>query len=132
MAIRYEPPRGAILLCDYSGGMMPEMTKKRPVIVLSTPSAQLCMVVPLSSKMPVPIEPWHYLLSTPNPLPSPYDHLEHWVKADMVSSVSYRRLSLLCAGKDKQGKRIHVSRKATSADMTQILTCINAALSIRP
>jgi uncharacterized protein YifN (PemK superfamily) len=128
MALKYAPPPGTILLCDFTGSVLPEMNKKRPVVLLSSVSSQLCIIVPLSTTRPSHREKWHYLLHTPDPLPPPYNAKAHWVKCDMISTVSFARLSLPSLGKNADGKRSYVIKNISDADMQQISACICAAV----
>jgi uncharacterized protein YifN (PemK superfamily) len=128
MAIKYRPAPGAILLCDFQGNIQPEINKKRPVIVLASVSPGLCIVVPLSTTEPFPLQKWHYLLSTPDPLPPPYDAQEHWVKGDMVNTISFARLSFPFRSKDSRGKRIYDYKNVSAEDMCRILSCVARAV----
>jgi len=72
--------------------IVPEMTKKRPVIVISPKYRhQLCTVVPVSTVSPLKVEDWHYKLP-PKSLPTSLRNLECWAKCDMVTSVATSRL----------------------------------------
>lgn len=128
MAINYPPRIGTILFCDFHGTVFPEMDKKRPVVVLSCISNNLCIVVPLSTTAPISPRPWHYLLRTPDPLPSPFDAVQHWVKGDMVSTVSFSRLRLPSRGKDRLGKRIYDIRIISDKDLQEIRRCVVSAV----
>jgi uncharacterized protein YifN (PemK superfamily) len=128
MAVKYDPHPGTILLCDFSGNIPPEINKKRPIVVLSTVSAELSIVVPLSTTRPLKQQKWHYLLQTPQPLPAPYDGLEHWVKGDMIYTVSFKRLSYPIEGKAADGKRLRVVKIITAEDLAHIYACISAAI----
>lgn len=96
MALMYYPRPGEILVCDYRGGFQPpEMTKRRPAVVVSPRlrrRADLVGVVPLSTTEPNPVEAYHCRIEFENPLPQPFDSNVMWAKADMVSSVSFDRL----------------------------------------
>ena len=129
MALKYPPDAGAILLCRFDG-IEPEMTKKRPVVVLSCVSYRLCLVVPLSTTEPTEQKPWHCLINTPDPLPAPYDSKVHWLKGDMAGVVSYDRLFVPFQGKDEHGHRIWVKRKLNHEDMKKIRRCVASALGI--
>nr|WP_181374949.1 type II toxin-antitoxin system PemK/MazF family toxin [Polaromonas sp. H8N]AWD72274.1 toxin, PemK superfamily [Polaromonas sp. H8N] len=123
MAIHYHPEQGTILVCDFTGFIIPEMTKRRPVVVVSPRLRRrsgLCTVVPLSTTDPNPVEPYHYRLHTIPPLPSPYDKPAHWVKTDMVYTVSFERLFLMRSGMGADGKRIYDQRVIDKADMLKI------------
>ena len=97
MSIQFHPEPGTILICDFKGLNAPEMTKRRPVIVISPRfkhRTKLCTVVPLSTTVPSKIEPYHYKLNITPPLPEPYDANHAWVKADMLYTVAFDRLFL--------------------------------------
>jgi uncharacterized protein YifN (PemK superfamily) len=92
MSISFHPKAGMVLICDFTGYIAPEIIKSRPVVVI-TPNhfyrAGLCIVVPLSTTPPDPIQPYHYAL-TGSPFPN--DKTEHWAKCDLVATVSISRL----------------------------------------
>lgn len=123
--INFFPKPGMVLICDYTkGSIYPEMTKKRPVIVVSPYSInkrKLCIVVPLSTVTPDFIEFFHYKLPA-----GKYNfqdkRKDSWVKCNMISTVSIYRLD-----------RIKHLRKFTaplisSKDLKAIRECINLAL----
>jgi mRNA interferase MazF len=107
MPLRFHPQLGTVLLCDYSTGfILPEMVKRRPVVVVSPPFKRrtgVCTVVPLSTTPPLPIEKWHVLLPIEPPLPKPFHRSPVWVKADRSAAVSFERLDLPQAGRDASG-----------------------------
>jgi mRNA interferase MazF len=127
MALSIHPEQGTIVICDFSGFQSPEMTKKRPAIVVSPRfrnRGNLCAVVPLSTTAPIPVMPYHYRLQMDEPLPAPYDADMHWVKADMVYTLSFARLSLPFEGKDASGKRIYDVRVVDASDLKKIQCCV--------
>jgi uncharacterized protein YifN (PemK superfamily) len=127
MSIPYHPEQGTILICDFKGFVEPEMVKRRPVIVISPRLRQrgkLCAIVPLSTSTPSQIMPYHYKLHTDPELPEPYNEKYHWVKADMIYTVSFDRLSLPFIGKDLSGKRIYDVRVIDKSDLIKIQHCI--------
>ena len=63
-----------------------------------------------------------------DPLPAPYDAAEHWVKGDMVNTVSFARLDLPYVGKDRKGKRIYDIKTVPKEDFTRIIACVAFAL----
>lgn len=126
--IKYKPQRGAILICDYDGSVHPEMNKRRLVIVVANKAHNLCIVVPLSTTRPSDQKDWHYVLQTPEPFPAPYDALGHWVKCDMINTVSYDRLFFPFIGKDAQGKRIYDMRVISDSDLKCVLECVAQAI----
>lgn len=109
MAINEHPAPGIILMCDYgSGFIVPEMVKRRPVVVISpkiTARAGLCTVVPLSTTAPDPIMQYTCQIDLPSQLPDWLDKEDVWVKADMVAAVSLSRLDFIRLAKNNQGKR---------------------------
>jgi mRNA interferase MazF len=64
-------------------------------------------------------------------LPEPYNAEFHWVKADMVYTVSLDRLFLPFFGKD-QGKRSYDIRVISKDELVTIQQCILAGLGIIP
>lgn len=129
MAIKYAPEIGQILLCDFDG-IEPEMRKRRPVVVLATVSPRLCIVAPLSLTEPEEQKPWHYVINTPNSLPPPYDAKVRWLKGDVIAPVSFKRLTMPCKGKDKDGNRLYVKIRLDAGQMREIRKCAAAALGI--
>jgi mRNA interferase MazF len=135
MALSYHPETGTIVICDFRGFVQPEMVKTRPAIVISPRFRHrygLCTIVPLSTKQPDPIMPYHYKLSLDEPLPKPFNSDFHWVKGDMLSTVSFSRLSLPRLGKDENGKRIYVTKIIKDVDLFNIRKCILYALAFFP
>lgn len=123
MAVHFHPEQGAILACDFRGFEAPEIVKRRPVVVISPRLRHrtgLCTVVPMSTTEPRQLEAYHYRLHTDPALPSPYDSPAHWVKADMVYTVSFDRLFLMFRGKDDQGVRVYDQRVIDQADLLKI------------
>jgi mRNA interferase MazF len=53
-----------------------------------------------------------------------------WIKADMIYTVSFERLSLPFTGKDESGKRIYDNRKVSDADLLRIQQCALKALGL--
>ena len=99
MSIKFVPKAGTVLLCDYSTGFVPpEMTKRRPVVVLSPRKHPrnirdtTVLVAPFSTRMPRSLEPYHVHIPAGT---YPFFSHDSWVKADMISAVSLARLSLL-------------------------------------
>lgn len=98
MAIYFVPTPGTVLLCDYGfSGVPPEMTKRRPVVVLSPRRRRTngtYLVVPLSRSVPRPMEPVHCRIAA-----GTYafldSRIDSWAKCDMVAAVSGERLDRL-------------------------------------
>lgn len=131
MAINFMPHCGAILICKFDGLNEPEMTKRRPVVVVSPKSKDrwgLCTVVPLSTTAPRPVKECHYKLTTAPPLPEPYNSDWHWVKGDMLYTMSFERLSMPLIGKDDSGKRLYDDRVVSEEDLKAIRACVLSGL----
>jgi len=101
--IPFQPAEGSVLYCDYDGFKVPEMIKKRPVIVIRRhrQNRKLVTVVPISLTMP------DILLSYHIPMKEDFckEHLkgkQSWVKCDMVNVISIDRLREI---KNHQGQR---------------------------
>lgn len=129
--IAFPPEVELELLCDFDGTGN-EMVKRRLVVVLSSVSTRLCNIVPFSTRDSDQQMPWHCIVNTPNPLPSPYDHKVHWLKGDMVVTVSFHRLSMPCKGKDRDGHRLYVKVRIDEAQMRKIRQCVAVAFGISP
>ncbi len=92
MAIDFHPKAGMVLRCDLRGSVLPEMTKVRPVVVITPSYLQrkgLATIVPLSTQRPPDICAYHVRLEEPafaDAAP------EVWAKCDLAMSVSYARL----------------------------------------
>ncbi len=88
--------QGQVLICDFSSGFVPpEMTKTRPVIVISRESTHKrrpCTIVPFSTTAPALIEPWHTLFAI-NPIGPTFMVPGVSAKCDMHYTVSFERLS---------------------------------------
>ena len=106
------------------------MTKRRPVVVVSSVSDRLCIVVPLSTTPPRHPHPWHVKIDLEESLPEPYTELSCWAKCDMVASVSFSRLNLFRGGK-ANGKRIYLERKITDTALEVIRAAIWQAISAK-
>lgn len=133
MTIQFNPEQGTILVCDFHGFVTPEMVKRRPVVVVSPRlrnRENLCTVVPLSTTPPREVSAYHFKLHVAPLLPAPYNADFHWVKADMVYTVSFDRLSLLFDGKDGSGKRIYDVRVIDKSDLLKIQSCVLHGLGL--
>lgn len=133
--IKFPPRKGAFLQCDFRGFIEPEMTKKRPVIVISTPDLhgegnKLATIVPLSTTTPDPVREYHYLLKN-IPIFPYYDSSEAWVKCDMIYTVSFERLSLFYRGKLPNGKRNYIYESVSDEDFKRIKECVAKGVGVR-
>jgi uncharacterized protein YifN (PemK superfamily) len=75
---------------------------------------------------------YHYKLKLDKPLPAPYDSSFHWVKGDMLTTVSFSRLFLPRASKDSNGKRRYIVKIIEDIDLCNIRKCILCALALSP
>ena len=134
MTIHYHPSPGTILICDYSKGFVPpEMVKRRLAVIISPRLRKrdgLCTVVPFSSVMPNQIMPYHHKIVMDPLLPAPYNNKIQWVKADMLATVSFKRLNLPFKKKDSDGKREYDIRIIDDADFLKIKMCVLHALGM--
>lgn len=92
MGLKFQPKVGSVVVCDFRGMVVPEIVKKRPVIVVARNrfNSQLVTVVPISTTVPVPARGYHHALRQ-NPIPG-NEHISCWVKCDMINVVSLERL----------------------------------------
>jgi uncharacterized protein YifN (PemK superfamily) len=94
MAITFPPDHGQILMCDFTSGFVrPEMQKIRHCIVVSPKRhTGTCLIVPLSTQPPKPVESWHYLI--PRHIYACIEcGTDVWAKGDMVTHAAFERLS---------------------------------------
>lgn len=136
MSLKFAPYFGMFVECDFKGMIEPEMVKRRPVIVISTPELhgdgnRLATIVPLSTSAPDPVMPYHVFLNDIPVLPY-FDSPTAWVKCDMIYTVSLDRLSLFCRGKDHDtGKRIYIYDCLSPATMARIQQAVLYGIGIR-
>ncbi|WP_408967387.1 type II toxin-antitoxin system PemK/MazF family toxin [Oryzomonas sp.] len=134
MPLTFHPQPGTVLICDFSTGFKaPEIIKRRPVVVISPRprrKTQLCIVVPLSTTPPVPVETHHHCLD-PASLPATLAARQTWAKCDILMTVSLQRLDRVKMGKDPAtGKRIYSSGTVTPSDFKAIQKSVLAALGL--
>lgn len=133
MALNFHPDPGTILIADFGHHKVPEITKRRPVIVISPRLRQrdgLCTVVPCSTTVPRKMQPYHHKLTVVPALPYPYDHEEMWLKADLVYTLSFERLFLPFIGKNAKGDRIYDVRHISDNDLNDIRDCVRSGLGL--
>ena len=134
MGLQYHPKTGTIVICDYNTGFVaPEMSKRRLALIVSPQFKRrnnLCTIVPFSTTPPNPIMPYHYLLNLNPTLPPPYNSPGQWVKADMLATVSFNRLTLPHSGKGADGKRQYIKKVITGHDFESIQRCILNAIGL--
>lgn len=133
MAINFHPDPGTILICDFRGMEEPEMVKRRPVVVVSPKFKDrtgICTIVPLSTTPPRPVKRYHFKLQITPVLPAPFDSEWHWVKADMMYALSFKRFHLPSDGKMADGKRIYELRTVSLDDLHQTRQCLLHGLGL--
>jgi len=120
MALLFAPHPGTVLVCDYDLGrsltVSPEMTKRRPVVVVSARSRSIIgpyLVVPLSTQAPQRPGRTHHRLPV-----GAYDFLandaDSWAKCALVTAVGSRRLDRFW----RQG--VYIVPRITAADRRAI------------
>jgi uncharacterized protein YifN (PemK superfamily) len=136
LPIHEHPEKGAILMCDFTGGFKnPEMVKKRPIIVLSPKIKarhHLCTVVSLSTTPPDKEMPYHAQIDINPPLPHYFESNGLWVKGDMVNAVGFHRLDFIRTGKDLGGKRTYYYQTISEEQIKLVQSCILRAMGLSP
>lgn len=92
-----------MFMCDFSDFKEPEMTKVRPVVVISPRlpyRSEITTVVPISLTPPRHALPFVYKMSK-NYHPQEDDGLDCWAKCDMVTNLSCTRLNGFKVGRRK-------------------------------
>ena len=123
MPISFSPGRGQILMCDFTTGFIPpEMQKVRHCIVIS-PQRRTgsCLIVPLSTVAPNPIEAYHYKIPR-NVYPCLECGVDVWVKGDMLTHASFGRLD-----RPKEN-RLFASRFLKKTDFEAVIDAVLAAV----
>ena len=103
--LKFQPKIGSVIYCDYSGFIVPEIIKKRPVIVVSKHkhNSQLLSVVPISTVQPKRIFDYHVEMDLQ--FCTLYlSGKRSWIKCDMFNVVSLQRLHLV---RDKKSSLRH-------------------------
>ena len=134
MPIREHPRLGTVLICDFNSGFrVPEMVKRRPVVVISPKIRArpgLCTVVALSTEPPVPVMPYHCQIDLRPELPKPFGSDGVWVKGDIICAVGFQRLDLIRTGKDRNGRRIYLDQPLSDGIIKQIRVCVLNGLGL--
>ena len=116
-------------MCDFDTGFKPpEMTKKRPVVVISPrrrrSMSKLCTVVPLSTAVPNRVEPFHHRMD-PRSVPTELGAHESWAKCDMLYTVSLMLYTVSLERLDRvpvnrAGRRVFVAPQVLHEDLDAI------------
>jgi len=101
--LTYQPKIGSVIFCDYRGFVVPEMVKKRPVIVVSKhrDNSRLLLVVPISTTQPIILRNYHLEIDA-HFCSNHLSGKKSWVKCDMINMVSLDRLHLVRANQTGQ------------------------------
>jgi mRNA interferase MazF len=128
MSLMYYPKLGEILLCDFSGFIVPEMVKRRPVIVIVprlSGRGDLVTIVPLSTTAPNPQMAYHVHLTLSQALPNPFSAQQMWAKCDMAMPVARARLDRFKDGRASSGgKRKFVSGNVSPKQLADIRAAV--------
>lgn len=132
MALTFHPRRGTVLYCDFTTGFVPpEMVKSRPVVVISgRENGGIYSVVPLSTTIPSPKQPWHHLVDDRS-LPECLRGKGTWAKCDMVTAVAMSRLDRVRDGKHPNGTRRYHTSRIGAVDLAAIEIGIIEALCMK-
>ena len=125
MPLTFQPRPGAVVMCDFTGNIVPEMIKIRPVVVVARnrKNRHLVTVVPLSTTPPDTLERHHHTLSI-NPLPAKV-HQTCWAKCDMLATVSLTRLDRI-----KVARSQYIVPTLAQSDFQAVRSAIMSALDL--
>lgn len=127
MGLLFHPRAGQIFMCDFSGFKVPEMTKLRPVIVISPRlphRSEIVAIVPVSLTPPTHSLPFCYRLSK-NYHPEEEDGRPCWAKADMLMNIGTYRLTAF-----KIGRRKYVYPTLTPEDLAAVRHAVLCGLGL--
>ena len=135
MALNFPPVPGQLLICDYSTGFRePEMVKERLAAVISPRQPHrdgLCTIVPLSATPPRSGILYQCKVNLPFSAPAPYDGSFKFAKADMLATVSYRRLSMPYTGRDPtSGQRKYLKMILEPEELKKLRICVLHSLGL--
>jgi mRNA interferase MazF len=135
MPLKFPPFPGTILRCDFHTFKEPEMTKNRPVIVLSPKIKDIThttlLVAPLSTTEPKPVHKHHLLLTLPGTtLPQGLSR-ECWLKGDMIYALSLKRFDFYHFERDKiSGKRSYYMDRFMGKELFAIRKAVMHAIGL--
>jgi len=108
------------------------MGKIRPVVVVSKnmkSRSGIVTVLPLSTKTPVSIEAYHYLIPKPSlPNTAYFQDPDCWLKGDMIYTAGFHRLDLIRVG--GKGRRNYFYRRLGREKMKLIYACMLHGLGL--
>jgi uncharacterized protein YifN (PemK superfamily) len=117
LPINFVPDRSMVLLCNYSGFQKPEMTKVRPVVVLSPKMRNGLTVMVAAISTSDPYDRRSIVVALPEGK-YPFLKASSFVKCEMVNTVRNARLYLL-RGDDGRGIR-STETMLDAADMARV------------
>ena len=123
----FHPRAGQLLVGDFRDFELPEITKVRPVVVISPKlpyRTGLATIVPLSTKAPLTDLPYVHKMSR-NYSPWGNEADDSWAKCDLVLNISLRRLSSF-----KVGRRKFSSPAISAEDLIGIRKAVLAGLGL--
>ena len=123
----FHPRAGQLLVGDFRDFELPEITKVRPVIVISPKLPfrnGLVAIVLLSTKAPFKDVPYVHKMSR-NYAPWGNEVDESWAKCDLVMNISLSRLSSF-----KVGRRQYVSPQISPEDLAAVRNAVLAGLGL--
>ncbi len=136
MPIKFPPSAGAILKCNFLDFKSPEMTKIRPVVVLSPRlehgKRSTFLIVPLSTTEPQIIYDYHLKVTLPGVILPKGLSRECWVKGDMVYSLRMERLSFYQFNRNKEtGSRSYYKERFFGDDLINIRKTLISAIGLK-
>lgn len=124
--IQFHPKKGTVLMCDFRGNEIPEIIKKRPVVII-TPRLpyreNLATVVPLSTTPPLHDVP--YVVKLAEYYGNDQLKPQQYAKCDLVCSVSFKRLDRI-----KIGYRKYITPTLSDDDFKLVIQGVKKALGL--
>ncbi len=127
MGLKFFPRAGQLFIGNFHDLKAPEITKVRPVIVISPRlpyRSELVAIVPVSTTPPRHRHGFVYKLSK-NYHPNSADDLDCWAKCDLVMNVSLARLSAF-----KIGRRKYLYPTLSPEDLAGVRRAVLAGLGL--
>jgi len=123
----FHPHAGQVLVGDFRDFTLPEITKIRPVIVISPKlpfRSGLVAVVPVSTTPPIKDVPYVHKLSK-NYAPWGEPDQATWAKCDLVMNIGLARLSAF-----KVGRRQFLTPRLTPEDLAHVRRAVLHGLGL--
>lgn len=127
MTLPFYPRAGPVLMCDFKDFIAPEITKVRPVVVVSPKLPRrdgIIAIVPISLTEPLPLMPYHVRLSK-NYHPKEEDDLPCWAICDMVLNIGIHRMSSF-----KVVRRKYFSPQMAGEDLLNVRQAVAKGLNL--